>query len=351
MFNLLINKKMEKKNFKLVMMASVIFSVTLITGCEKEKYIYEPGNLVPKTVDQDPSLPSITVNGAMLHSEAFGNPDSTMVVCIHGGPGSDYRYMLNGKDLADYGYRVVFYDQRGSGLSQRFSRKSYTDLGSGALEAIYDELSGVIAHYRTSPDQKVFLLGHSWGAMLATAYTGKHPNDIQGLVLCEPGGLIWEDVMTFMSNTRSFSLFGETLNDATYLDQFITPGTSDKGLHEIMDYRFGVMVSKNENTGDGDDESGAWRAGAIINSAFMEIGTEYEPDFSEGIGNFNVPVLFFYSEKDKGYPDSWAQKISAPYNSKTLVKISGTGHDGIIMDTAPWKTQTLPAILDYFSSL
>ena len=112
-----------------------------------------------------PSLPAITVNGAMLHSEAFGPPDSTMVVCIHGGPGADYRYMLNAQDLADAGYRVVFYDQRGSGLSQRFPRKSYTDLGVGAVDLMYDELSGVIAHYRTHPDQKVFLLGHSWGAI------------------------------------------------------------------------------------------------------------------------------------------------------------------------------------------
>ena len=328
---------------------AIIFSAVVITGCEEERYINEPGYLVPKTVDQDPTLPSITVNGVMLHSEAFGNPDSTMVVCIHGGPGSDYRYMLNGKDLADYGYRVVFYDQRGSGLSQRLSKKSYLDQGIGAVEALYEELSGVISHYRTSPDQKVFLLGHSWGAMLATAYAGKHPDEVQGLVVCEPGGLIWEDVMTFMTNTRSFSLFGETLNDATYLDQFITPGISDKGLHEIMDYKFGVMVSSNENTGD---VSGiAWRAGAIINSAFMEIGLKNEPDFSEGIDNFNVPVLFFYSEKDKGYPDYWAQKISSAYNSRTLVKISGTGHDGIIMDTAPWKAQTLPAILDYFNTL
>lgn len=330
---------------------AIIISAGLITGCEEERYIYEPGNLVPKTVDQNPTLPSITVNGAMLHSEAFGHPDSTMVVCIHGGPGSDYRYMLNGKDLADYGYRVVFYDQMGSGLSQRFSKESYLNQGMGAVDAIYDELSGVIDYYRTSTDQKVYLLGHSWGAMLATAYVGKHPYDIQGLVVCEPGGLIWEDVMTFTDNTRSFSYFGETLNDATYLDQFITPGTSEKGLHEIMDYKYGVMVSSNAITGDNSIGTGAWRAGAIINIAFTEIGMKNKPDFSKGINNFNVPVLFFYSEKNKGYPDSWAQRISAPFNSKTLVKIFGTGHDGIVMDKIPWRDQTLPAILEYFDSL
>ena len=76
----------------------VIITFTIVS-CE-ELNLREPGNLVPETVDQDPSIPSIIVNGAMLHSEAFGHPDSTIIVCIHGGPGSDYRYLLNYKDLA-----------------------------------------------------------------------------------------------------------------------------------------------------------------------------------------------------------------------------------------------------------
>ena len=250
-----------KSKRKILMLA---LTALLFFSCEKERLINEPGNLVPRTVDQDPGLPSITVNGAMLHSEAFGHPDSTIIVCIHGGPGGDYRYMLNCKDLADYGYRVVFYDQRGSGLSQRFPKSSYTSLGMGALDLIYDELSGVIAHYRTNPNQKVFLLGHSWGAMLATAYAGKYPNAIQGLAIREPGGLKWDDVMEFVNKSRSFSMTGELSNDATYLDQFIT-GKEDQ--HEILDYKLAMMASKNDITGDNDTEPGSfWRLGAVINS-------------------------------------------------------------------------------------
>ncbi len=131
----------------------------------------EPGLLVPRTVDEDPDLPSITVNGAQLHSEDFGPPDSAIIVVLHGGPGSDYRYLLNCKEFANQGYRVVFYDQRGSGLSQRFPKSSYN-----SVQIMTDEVEGVIAHYRTSPAQKVFLLGHSWGAMLATAYVNEHSN-------------------------------------------------------------------------------------------------------------------------------------------------------------------------------
>src|SRR5688572_3886103 len=116
---------------KKLMIAAV--AALLMTSCEKERMLNEPGNLVPKTVDQDLSLPAIAVNGTLLHAEAFGHPDSTIIVMLHGGPGDDYRVLLNCADLAGYGYRVVFYDQRGSGLSQRMPHDSYTNLGNAAV--------------------------------------------------------------------------------------------------------------------------------------------------------------------------------------------------------------------------
>ncbi len=321
----------------------------LIVGCDKEQFITNPGKLVPMTVDEDPSLPSIFVNGAMLHTEAFGHPDSAIIICIHGGPGADYRYLLNCSDLAVEGYRVVFYDQRGSGLSQRFPRKSYSDLGLGAVDLMYDELSGVIAHYRTHEEQKVFLLGHSWGAILATGYAGKYPDAIQGLVVCEPGGLQFDDILEYVTESRSFKLWSEVMNDAVYQDQFIT-GKEDQ--HEILDYKLAILASKNPVTGEDNTAPGStWRSGAVISSALLEIGEKYEPDFSQGIDQFDVPVLFFYSEENKAYPDDWAQKISNAYNHVDLVKVDGVGHDGIIADDKAWAEITLPGIRSYFHSL
>lgn len=218
----------------------VITLAVFSSSCTKERCIDEPGFLVPKTVDQDATLPSISVNGALLHSQAFGPEDSTLIICIHGGPGGDYRYMLNCKTLATKGYRIVFYDQRGAGLSQRFPRSWYLSQGNVGMDKIfYDELKGVIAHYKTSATQKIILLGQSWGAMLATAYAGKYPNEIHGLIVAEPGGLKWDDVVDYISKSRSFKLWGEALNDATYIDQFIT-GKEDQ--HEILDYKAGLMV-------------------------------------------------------------------------------------------------------------
>jgi proline iminopeptidase len=331
---------------KFLVLASTAF---LFASCQKEKMMNEPGNLVPKTADQDRSISSINVNGAMLHSEAFGHPDSAMIVCVHGGPGNDYRYILNYKDLADHGYRVVFYDQRGSGLSQRFPSKFYTNMGTGAIDMFYDDLSGVIAHYRTSPSQKVFLLGHSWGAMLATGYVGKHPTAVQGLIVSEPGGLKWNDIKDYVQESSSFSIWKELFNDVTYLDQFIS-GKTDQ--HEILDYKHGLIAAKNDITGDNTPETGAfWRSGAVVSTAFFEIGKSHEPDFSSGISQFKTPVLFFYSSLNEAYPDSWAQKISSAYSSVSRHKISGVGHRGIVATRSAWTGQTMPKILNYLNSL
>src|SRR5262245_60229513 len=89
----------------------------------------EPGNLVPRTAAEDLSLPAIELNGSRFHAQAFGNPANPVIVFLHGGPGGDYRSLLklgerfNGYSLAD-DYYLVFWDQRGAGLSKRESKES-----------------------------------------------------------------------------------------------------------------------------------------------------------------------------------------------------------------------------------
>jgi proline iminopeptidase len=343
-----------KNSFK-IYLTFIILSLFSFS-CTKERYIDEQGNLVPKTVDQDATLPSISVNGALLHSEAFGPEDSTLIICIHGGPGGDYRYMLNCKTLASKGYRVVFYDQRGAGLSQRFPKSWYKSQGSDALNKIfYDELNGVISHYKTFSSQKVILLGQSWGAMLATAYTGKYPNEIDGLIVAEPGGLKWDDVVDYVSESQSFKLWSETLNDATYIDQFMT-GKEDQ--HEILDYKAGLIGNTNAIVGDFGSDLGnnapiyvASRSGAVVNAVSYELGQDTKPDFSVGINQFSKKVLFIYSSNNKAYPDSWAIKISSAYQVKEIFKAQGVGHSGMLDQFDFWTTTMEPKIISYIQSL
>jgi proline iminopeptidase len=330
----------EMKN-KVILLAIAITSV-FFTGCKKVK-ISEPGNLVPKTVTEDLSLPSITVNGAKFHSEAFGPPDSSIILVLHGGPAADYRYLYNCKEFGNQGFRVVFYDQRGTGLSQRFPKSHYT-----SLQQNYDDMNAIIAYYRTSATQKVFLLGHSWGAMLAGAYINTYPNAVNGAVLAEPGGLVWEDVKKYIKASQKMAITSEALNNATYIDQFIT-GKNDE--HEILDYKFRMLASTGNETNITGDESpiAQWRPGAVFQTACLDIGNEQNPNWTTNLHLFTTKVLFIYSEKNSAYGLAHAQKVSAPFPNVALFKTMGAGHSMLSFPTG-WNN-TYPVMLNYFKSL
>ena len=315
--------------------------LSVLTACEKLD-THEPGALVPKTVDQDAHLPSIAVNHTQLHSEAFGNSTDPMVVVLHGGPGGDYRALMNCKELVNHGYYVIFYDQRGSGLSKREGKGTYS------VQLILNDLSEVIRYYRSSPDQQVILLGHSWGAMLASAYINAYPDAIDGAILCEPGGLVWSDIKSYTKRVMNYSVTSETLNDATYLDQFITGKATE---HELLDYKFGLYAgsgTKDSPLGD-EDEIPFWRKGAIVNQVFMEIGEREKPDWTTNLDLFNEKILFIYSERNKAYGADYAQHVSSAYLQAQLYEVKGAGHEMLSFRTG-WDN-FLPKALEYLNEI
>ncbi len=137
---------------------------------------------VAATVVDDASLPNVEIDGVRLHAKTYGDPSNPVIIVLHGGPGGDYRSQLGARALGDTNF-VVFYDQRGAGLSERVSAEDLT------VPAYIAELDAIIDRY--SPDRPVTLLGHSWGAMLATAYLGEEPDKVAGAILLEPGLFHW----------------------------------------------------------------------------------------------------------------------------------------------------------------
>jgi proline iminopeptidase len=260
------------KNLFLMLVATALASVTF-TSCEIVDP-NEPGLLVPRTVDEDPSVPSIFVNGTQLHSETFGNPNDPMIVVLHGGPGGDYRCILNCSKFSEDSFFVVFYDQRGSGLSKRHSKESYHD-----VQIFIDDLDAVIKYYQKS-GQKVFLMGHSWGAMLATAYVNQYPSKVNGVVMMEPGGFTWHDTEEFITRQRPDGMFSETVNDFLYFDQLIT--ASD---HKLLDYKAQLQVAGAFAEGNRLGDPGPTpfcRSGAVCKTAALETAEAHPFDFTTG---------------------------------------------------------------------
>jgi proline iminopeptidase len=153
---------------------------------------------VPRTVQFDHSLPYAEINGYKYHLEVYGSPQSTPIIVLHGGPGLDYRYLESLKALSK-DYRVIFYDQRGTGLSPRVD-KPYPTVAQSV-----GDLHSIVEHF--SNGGQVKLIGHSWGGALVIGYLSKYPTTVSQAVIVEPAFLDPAGAKKWTTKFKSFVPF------------------------------------------------------------------------------------------------------------------------------------------------
>jgi proline iminopeptidase len=292
----------------------------------------EPGNLVPKTVVEDPTLPQIEINGTRLHAEIFGAGPTVMV--LHGGPGSDYRSMLHLKALADEGYRVVFWDQRGAGLSQRHDADSYTMAGYLAdLRQMIDRT--------TTPGQPYVFIGHSWGAMYATWFINEYGDDggrLRGAILSDPGAFTKPQLDAFMKRyMSSLSLTGEQFNDALWSGQFMS--SEDHARADYMRMMLAMRGIPAEHK-DPAHLAPMWRSGAVVSAALLRLAEKDPFDFTTRLKSFHHKVLFLRSELDTAVPLEQQKELAASYVDADVVTMPGVGHEMVWAAPTEYLQQT-----------
>jgi proline iminopeptidase len=169
------------------------------------------------------------------------------------------------------------------------------------------------------------LMGHSWGAMLATAYVNEHPGAVSGVVLMEPGGFTWHDADEYIKNCRKLDVFDEASNDYVYLDQILTAGDQNE-----LDYKAAVQNAADFSKGNRVGNTGPvpfWRIGAVCSAASFTYVKDHPFDFTTNLRQFTTRVLFIYSELNLAYGKAHAGLVSSAYPNVQLVEVTGTGHE------------------------
>ena len=163
------------------------------------------GDLYPPIEPSESGLLPLTA-GHVMYWEVMGNPDGRPVVFLHGGPGAgaapDHRRFF---DPAHY--RIVVYDQRGSGRSTPLA-----EVADNTTPELIADLERLRDHLGIE-DWLVF--GGSWGSTLALAYAEAHPERVaalvlRGIFLCRPQEIDWfvEGMRTiFPEQWRRFAEF------------------------------------------------------------------------------------------------------------------------------------------------
>jgi proline iminopeptidase len=115
----------------------------------------------------------VDVNGVMLYYLILGRGEP--LVIMHGGPGASHDYFLPYLLPLARHNRVIFFDERGSGRSQKLA-----DPAGYTIENMVEDLEAARKALNLG---KINLLGHSYGGALVQAYALKYQQNLQHLIL------------------------------------------------------------------------------------------------------------------------------------------------------------------------
>jgi proline iminopeptidase len=129
----------------------------------------------------------IPVQRAGLYCREVGR--GVPMIVLHGGPDFDISYLLPELDRLSDKFHLIYYDQRGRARSADHGKPEDVTLDSEMAD-----LDEVRQHFHLD---KVALLGHSWGTVLALEYALRHPEHVSRLVLMDPAPASAADINRF----------------------------------------------------------------------------------------------------------------------------------------------------------
>ncbi|NEO69631.1 type I polyketide synthase [Moorena sp. SIO3H5] len=267
---------------------------------------YELPNLVTTPTNQQPQVSTTSSKEQPTMEEKFlefggnqiclcswGSPEHPVVLCIHGLLEQGLAWQEVALPLAAQGYRVVAPDLFGHGRSSHLELvTSYSSLTFLAqIDRVIQEL----------PDQPLLLVGHSMGAMLATAIASVRPKKIKELILVElplPAEESKKEsavnqlttCLDYLSSTPQHPIFPDVATAASRLRQAIP------SLSEEFSYILAQRITQ-------PDQGGVrWSWDAIIRTRSI-LGLNNLPggrsQYLEMLKSIQVPTTLVYGDSSK----------------------------------------------------
>lgn len=163
----------------------------------------------------------ISIHDTQLYVKVIG--DAEPVVFLHGGPGLSHDYFLPHLEPMTEELQLIFFDQRGMGRSSLD-----LDSTSFSIDLIVEDIDAL---RKELGHEKIHLLGHSWGGMLAMRYAIRYPDRLSSLILSNsiPASSEFTEA-TF----EGFAKIQErqNMNDLQPLVYQINEGSQDTDLYE-----------------------------------------------------------------------------------------------------------------------
>ncbi len=254
----------------------------------------------------------ISVSGARLYveTEGLGIP----LVLLHGGPGATHHYFHPHFSRAAQFAHVIYYDQRGCGLSD------YESGGRYSIQQAVKDLDNL--REALGLDEWV-VLGHSYGGLLAQVYAIKYSENIAGLVLVnaavslnidlEPTRqydfLSYEEIsrMQKLRNMSDLSseqiLYNRHLNGDWKRQSYYRP--SEEQLAEMVFYE--------------------WVSDPFLNSSVVRSAVQL--DLDEAFLACRIPTLIIEGKWDLTWNTDKPKIIRAQHPNADMIVLEYSGHN------------------------
>lgn len=123
---------------------------------------------------------SLLLDDMTLHYHQYGLDQGDPILLLTGGPGNAYGQLEEMALELSGEHRVILPEQRGTGKSL----PSPLDSTTVTLEKVTGDLDRLLDSLAL---EKITVIGHSWGGMLAMHFAATYPGHVQKLVLVGPG--------------------------------------------------------------------------------------------------------------------------------------------------------------------
>jgi proline iminopeptidase len=132
-------------------------------------------------------------------------------------------------------YKAILFDQRGTGKS--WTKPMYTTTIN--LEFAVNDIESLRVHLKIS---RLIIYGHSWGAMLATAYTAHYQNKVKKFILVGGGELSPKLTDAVNRNIDLRIQLGDTTACYHWTDSTVIAQDPVRAKHELRKMTVSLMI-------------------------------------------------------------------------------------------------------------
>jgi len=252
----------------------------------------------------------VTTPDVDLGYETYGAArPATPVIIANGGPGLSHIYMLQNDVWTRLSRNrlIVFYDQRGTGKSQRVS----PDAPFG-MDAQIADMEAIRARFGF---QKFDLVGDSYGGLLAMAYAAAHPEHIEKMILSDSAAPAWKDIVHILPD-----VFPDVMEQIA-ASQKSSPRTDpDEGIRNHFRMLFYSEANRDAYLAGAKDLGATPKVGAAVQKATRTL------DLTPELPKFKFPTLVITGRYDMNVAPLTAWNIYKAIPGAKFVVFEKSGH-------------------------